>query len=120
MKEIVQRINEVKDHYRLSGRALAARIGMTYTTINNYLNGTKAPSLEFVVNLKSTFVGISMDWLLAGEGSMFKSEDAPTNEELMKELADAKVQILVNEGVIKELKSVIYGKLTDEQKSLVG
>lgn len=109
MEELVKRINEVREYYKLSGRALAAKIDMKYTTINNYLNGTKDPSAEFLRRLKSTFLDISADWLLIGEGSMFK-ENKPTDEEITKELADAKVKMLVKDGIIKELKDMILEK----------
>lgn len=119
MEELVKRINEVREHYKLSGRALAIKLDMKYTTINNYLNGTKDPSAEFLMRLKSTFLDISADWLLAGEGSMFKS-NKPSDEEITKELANAKVQMLVKDGIIKELKDMILeknnGKESDKDK----
>ena len=40
MKDIVDRVNELRNYNNLSGRAFAAKIGMKYTTVNNYLNGT--------------------------------------------------------------------------------
>lgn len=113
MEELVKRINEVKDYYRLSGRALAIKLDMKYTTINNYLNGTKDPSAEFLVRLKSTFLDISADWLLVGEGSMLKDKNL-SNEEITKELADAKVKMLIKDGIIKELKDLILEKNNGE------
>ena len=116
MEELVKRINEIREYYKLSGRALAAKIDMKYTTINNYLNGTKDPSVEFLRRLKSTFLDISADWLLVGEGSMFK-ENKPTDEEVTKELADAKVKMLVKDGIIKELKDLILEKNSGKKTS---
>lgn len=118
MEELVRRINEIREHYKLSGRALAAKLDMKYTTINNYLNGTKDPSVEFLRRLKSTFLDISTDWLLVGEGSMLK-ENKQTDEEITRELADAKVKMLVKDGIIRELKDLILeknSKVTDRDE----
>lgn len=116
MEELVKRINEVKDYYRLSGRALAIKVNLKYTTVNNYLNGTKAPSAEFLVALKSTFVDISGDWLLVGEGSMFKSEQ-PSYESLMKELAAAKTELLVQKGITEGIKEILMDRLHSREAS---
>lgn len=122
MKEIVTRINEIRKHYNLSGRAFAKEIDMKYTTINNYLNGTQDPTLDFILHIKSKFLDISYDWLLNGEGEMFKA-DEPTSEKLIREIADLKMKLLVKEGVTKELRNIILeknGQVSDERKSLVG
>lgn len=123
MKEIVERINELRSHYNLTGKGFANEIDMKYTTINNYLNGTKAPTLDFILHIKSKFVDISYDWLLNGEGNMFK-DDKPTDEKLMREVADLKMKLMVQQGITKELREMILeknnGKIPDERKSLVG
>lgn len=123
MKEIVDRINELRNHYNLNGKAFAAEIEMKYTTVNNYLNGTKDPTLDFILHIKSKFVDISYDWLLNGEGEMFK-QIAPTDEKLMREVADLKMKLMVQQGITKELREMILeknnGQIPDERKSLVG
>ena len=124
MEGLRNRINEIKDYYRLSNRRFAEAVGGKPAATNNYLNGTKEPSLEFVDKILSTYVDISAEWLLRGEGSMFKEDDKPTDEVLLKELADMKVKLLVQEGVTKELRDMLLeknkGKIAEERKSLVG
>lgn len=107
--ELIDRINKVREYYNLSGRALATKIDLKYTTINNYLNGTKTPSADFLVALKSTFVDISMDWLISGEGSMLNEK--PTRDELMKELADTKVSLLVQKGITDRICKILEDKI---------
>lgn len=123
MDGLRDRINEVRDHYRLSNRGFAESVGAKPAATNNYLNGTKEPSLEFVDRILSTYVDVSAEWLLRGVGSMFK-EDKPTDEALLKELADMKVKLLVQEGITKELRDMLLeknnGKIAEERKSLVG
>lgn len=123
MEGLRDRINEVRDHYRLSNRGFAEAVGAKPAATNNYLNGTKEPSLEFVDRILSTYVDVSAEWLLRGIGSMFK-EDKPTDEALLKELAEMKVKLLVQEGITKELRDMLLeknnGKIAEERKSLVG
>ena len=123
MEGIRNRINEVKDYYRLSNRGFAAAIGTKPAATNNYLNGTKEPSLEFVMAILSKYVDISADWLLKGKGEMF-SQDGPTDEKLMREVADLKMKLMVQQGITKELREMILeknnGQIPDERKSLVG
>lgn len=123
MEGLRDRINEVRDHYRLSNRGFAEAIGTKPAATNNYLNGTKEPSLEFVDKILSTYVDISAEWLLRGAGSMFK-EDKPTDDALLKELSEAKVKLLVQEGITKELRDMLLeknnDKIAEERKSLVG
>lgn len=122
MEGLRDRINEVRDHYRLSNRGFAEAVGAKPAATNNYLNGTKEPSLEFVDRILSTYVDVSAEWLLRGVGSMFK-EDKPTDEALLKELAEMKVKLLVQEGITKELRDMLLeknnGKIAEERKSLV-
>ena len=123
MDGLRDRINEVRDHYRLSNRGFAEAVGAKPAATNNYLNGTKEPSLEFVDRILSTYVDVSAEWLLRGVGSMFK-EDKPTDEAMLKELAEMKVKLLVQEGITKELRDMLLeknnGKIAEERKSLVG
>lgn len=123
MEGLRDRINEVRDHYRLSNRGFAEAIGAKPAATNNYLNGTKEPSLEFIDKILSTYVDVSAEWLLRGVGSMFK-EDKPTDEAMLKELAEMKVKLLVQEGITKELRDMLLeknnGKIVEERKSLVG
>lgn len=123
MEGLRDRINEVRDHYRLSNRGFAEAVGAKPAATNNYLNGTKEPSLEFVDRILSTYVDVSAEWLLRGVGSMFKN-DKPTDEALLKELAEMKVKLLVQEGITKELRDMLLeknnGKIDEERKSLVG
>ena len=120
MEGLRDRINEVRDHYRLTNRGFADAIGAKPAATNNYLNGTKEPSMEFIDRILTTYVDISADWLLCGRGSMFYYADKQTDEKLLKELAETKVKLLVQEGVVKELKQIISEKIAERDKSLVG
>lgn len=56
MEGLRDRINEVRDHYRLTNRGFADAIGAKPAATNNYLNGTKEPSMEFIDRILTTYV----------------------------------------------------------------
>ena len=114
MEGLKERINEIKDYYRLSNRGFAAELGTKPAATNNYLNGTKEPSMDFVDAILSKYVDISAEWLLRGKGAMFY-EDKPTDEEITKELAEAKVKMLVQEGIIDRLSKILENKIDHKQ-----
>ena len=123
MEGITLRLNQIRDHYHLSNRALAASLDEKPATTNNYMTGKREPTFGFIEKLLKTYGDISSEWLMRGEGGMFK-EDKPTDEKLMRELADLKIKMMVQQGITKELREMILeknnGKIPGERKSLVG
>lgn len=115
-----ERLNEVKYYYKLSGRGLASVLGLSPATITNYLSGAKAPSYEFLSALLSTYPDISAEWLLRGEGPMLRNN--PVDIETLRKKYET--EILVKDGIIKELRSIILEKnqeeMNPERKQLVG
>ncbi|MBF0583685.1 MAG: helix-turn-helix domain-containing protein [Magnetococcales bacterium] len=51
--------------------------GMPKRTAHNYLSGLRSPDAENLT-LISARLGINVDWLLTGEGEMFRSPDDST------------------------------------------
>ena len=74
-------ISRIKDIIKLSGlsdRAFALKCGINQPTLFNQLKGIRAISLDTVISICKTFPEISRDWLLLGEGDMFKSQSRET------------------------------------------
>lgn len=110
MSEITKRINEIRDHYRLSGNAFADKLGKVKSTVANYITGKQTPPTDFMVALLDTFPEVSAEWLFRGKGDMFNQVN-PDIEQLEKEIYDLKMTILVKEGIIRELREEILGKI---------
>ena len=71
---IIDRIRYIAKEKAYDKIALFARvIGAEQTTVNNYFIGKRKPSLEICEKILSAFPDISAEWLLRGEGSMYKS-----------------------------------------------
>ena len=115
-----ERLNEVKYYYKLSGRRLASVLGLSPATITNYLGGVKAPSYDFIMALLTTYPDISAEWLLRGEGPMLRTDQIDI-EPLRKKY---ETEILVKDGIIKELRSIVLEKnqeeINPERKQLIG
>lgn len=122
MKELVERINKIREYKGLTSKALANVIDMKYSTMNNYLNGKQAPTAEFLSKILSKFLDISAEWLMRGDGEMIRRENQEKN--LIRELADLKVKLLVSEGITKKLTEIVRGRMmeneSDVEKSNVG
>lgn len=72
---IITRIRLILSEKAYDKVALFARlINAEQTTVNNYLIGKRKPSLEVCTKILAAFPDISAEWLLRGEGSMYKSD----------------------------------------------
>lgn len=96
---ISSRLKRVIEASGLSFTAAAAKCGIPYSSLQNYLRGEREPKVDALV-LISTHLGTSLDWLLTGEGQMYKSTPPPDQPmltlspkerallEMFKELSD--------------------------------
>ena len=73
-----QRLRQIKDVLGISENEFAKRLGIAQSTLNSYTLGKRKPSSEFSENLLNTFVDISAEWFMRGEGEMLIS-DIPTD-----------------------------------------
>ncbi|HEH9732246.1 TPA: LexA family transcriptional regulator [Pasteurella multocida] len=51
-----------------SGRAFAKEVGISYSTLHNYLSGLSLPTLDNLISL-AKYAGVSIEWLALGENS---------------------------------------------------
>lgn len=81
MENIVyQRINEILSNKRVSVNGLSKLVGMAQTTLNTQLRGERALSVFVVVKILEVYPDISAEWLLRGEGSMYKTDGTQQTE----------------------------------------
>lgn len=97
--EILSRINELIIALNLTSRAFAIACGIKYTTLNNYLTGRRAIGFDTVDAILKGFPNVSAEWLMRGEGHMFKSDIAnQSNDRLNKLIATiGEMQAIVEE-----------------------
>lgn len=82
------RIKSLIAHLGVSERAFALSCGMRQNTFNNQLNGIRELSLSTVMAILQNYPSVSSDWLLRGEGEMFKTESVDSNADRVMKLVD--------------------------------
>ena len=70
---VLNRLNEFRFAEKLSVNAFAKAIGMGQATVNNYFLQSRKLSFELIDKVLSAFPNLSAEWLLRGEGEMYKS-----------------------------------------------
>ena len=77
MKEIGERIKEVRMKLRLSQQELASELGISQGHLSEVERGIRKPGGEMLNALKHKF-NVSLDWLFTGEGMMFSGPEVST------------------------------------------
>lgn len=75
------RLREALASLGFSIKDAAESAGIPYRSMQNYLRGEREPGAE-ALKLISEQLGISVDWLLTGEGEMRKGASSPNSVEL--------------------------------------
>lgn len=67
------RIKQIMDNEHLTPSVFADRLQLGRAVISHILNGRNNPSLDVVTRILSKMNYINPDWLITGNGSMYKS-----------------------------------------------
>lgn len=70
---IGQRIRQAVETLGLSLKLAAARCDISYSSMQNWAGGHRDPRPEALITIGSR-LGISIDWLLTGEGPMLRAD----------------------------------------------
>jgi len=72
-QEIINRIKEILDYYKLSPSKLADELSINRSRLSHILNGRNNPTLEVIKGILTKYNSLNPDWLLFGNGSMIRS-----------------------------------------------
>ena len=72
-KDFVYRLNDVFDNASMAD--VARRLDMTHATVRNYYLG-RLPAPDFLIKIAKE-TGVSLNWLLTGEGEKYIGNSAP-------------------------------------------
>lgn len=88
---VLQRIKSIIEKSNISITTLSKEFGVVQTTLNRQLKGDVALSCSTIEAILHYFEDISAEWLLRGEGSMYRitEDDQPLSnaEKLLAEFA---------------------------------
>lgn len=73
---IIQRINLILKENSITVTAIARKLNLSQTTLSLQLKGERALSAHIVELILSAFPEVSAEWLLRGEGDMYKTQSA--------------------------------------------
>lgn len=85
---INQRLNFLLTKLGLKAGAFARALGLSETTIRNYVDRTAKPSSDVLEKISNTFKQVNLVWLVTGEGEPFK-EDNTTAQNQTNILGDS-------------------------------
>ena len=120
------RILKVMEREALTPARFSEAIGIQRSAMSHIVSGRNNPSLDVLMKILSTYTHISTDWLLKGEGPMYKTENnnyQPSlfteNDEIRPEIrvVPEKSQHLVVEPPKTEAKSADIEQVIYEERS---
>ena len=118
MKEsVLERINHLIDDCGESKNALANKCDMAPQTFGRYVNGDNKITVSLVSSLLEVFPDLSAEWLLRGEGSMYKTTELPPVDVSSEESIEHSVEVA---RLVREKNELIDAneELREENKML--
>lgn len=86
--ELSNRIKEVISYSKMSVRKFAIECGLKQPTLDKHIRGTADPNVVTLIGIAKRFPEISLEWLLLGEGEMFKTTTPDVNTERVMKMVD--------------------------------
>lgn len=95
---INNRVKSVREALGLTSADFARKLNVKSGTVSMLETGTSKPGAEILIKISDTF-GVPTDWLLKGEGEMFKNGVTP--------------EIPITPIKVKEVKTVASNEIVD-------
>lgn len=116
--EIATRLRQVLARASFTQRELAERLGMSPSYVSELVRGLKRPGTEFFIEIRRV-LGVSIDWLLTGEGAMFGSSGIRSDEyqAVRLQVAAARAAVIDNDPVAGSLVDFLLADRQDEVRA---
>lgn len=102
-----ERISRLIEKVGLSQRAFAQKIGYSYSNLNKIMIGNRSVPNSLPSKIVETFTDVRLDWILYGEGEMYKSdqhlvETQAMNDHMAKLPTRPRLPKFMSEGHIEQ------------------
>lgn len=120
---MIKRIKSLMQEFSMSENEFAKALSMSQSTLNGYTKESRKPSLALAESVLNAFEDISAEWLLRGEGAMYKTTELPpvdiSSEESINHSAEIARLVREKNELIEKIealkaKCAKLEKLTDE------
>ena len=74
---MIKRIKSLMQEFSMSENEFAKALSMSQSTLNGYTKESRKPSLALAESILNAFEDVSAEWLLRGEGAMYKTTELP-------------------------------------------
>jgi SOS-response transcriptional repressor LexA len=95
--DFTNNIRLIMDRLGTNQGGLAEKLGLSKGVISEFATGARAPSKEFLLGISK--LGISLDWFLTSEGSMFLSEPQKMPAEMEKHPLVVDIETIVKQNI---------------------
>lgn len=80
------RLQQLLSAENLTQAEFADRIGVARASVSHILAGRNRPSFEVIQKISDSFPAVSLDWLINGNGRMYRQESAQSADHQAKSL----------------------------------
>jgi transcriptional regulator with XRE-family HTH domain len=101
---VKQRVIDLAENKAESICGFAKAINVAQTTLSEYLNNGKIPSFKVVNGILDAYPDVSAEWLLRGEGEMYKTTELPPVDASSEESIEHSAEIA---RLVKEKNELI-------------
>ena len=96
--------------FSMSENEFAKALSMSQSTLNGYTKESRKPSLALAESILNAFEDVSAEWLLRGEGAMYKTTELPpvdvSSEESINHSAEIARLVKEKNELIDEIESL--------------
>lgn len=106
--EMEQRLLAFLKAENISQTDFADRIGISRAAVSHILSGRNKPGFDIISNIVRQFPALSAEWLIAGEGKMYRDgRDNPSDSEGVTPLPHkhiTRIVVFFSDGTFTEVK----------------
>ena len=116
---MIKRVKSLMNEFSMSENEFAKALSMSQSTLNGYTKESRKPSLALAESVLNAFENVSAEWLLRGEGNMYKTTELPTVDVSSEESINHSAEIA---RLVREKNEVIdeNSELKDKVAKLEG